>query len=92
MVGAVPGQINLPKLQSHTDVVLHGDVSELVASCAYRSFRSATLRFMNVVSEAVAMGFSFCSVPVLRRSLQCHGEAERFFPGVHADVLVTAGK
>jgi hypothetical protein len=35
------GQINLPQLYSHTSGVLHGVVSELMASCACQSFRSA---------------------------------------------------
>ena len=54
VVGAAPGQINLPQLYSHTDVVLHGGVSELVALCACRSFRSVALGFMDGVGEAAA--------------------------------------
>lgn len=41
VVGAAPGQINLPQLHSHTGGDLHGGVSELLATCACRSFRSA---------------------------------------------------
>jgi hypothetical protein len=41
VVGATAGRINLPQLYSHTGGVLHGGVSQLMASCASRSFRSA---------------------------------------------------
>ena len=54
MVGATPGQINLPQLYSHTGVVLHGGVSELVASCACQSFRSVAIAFMDGVGKAAA--------------------------------------
>ena len=54
VVGATPGQINLPQLFSHTGVVLHGSVSELVALCACRSFRSVAVGFMDGVGEAAA--------------------------------------
>jgi hypothetical protein len=35
VVGAAPGQINLPKLQSHISSDLYNGVSELLATCAY---------------------------------------------------------
>ena len=54
VVGAAPGQINLPQLYSHTGGVLHGGVSELVAQCACRSFRSVAVGFMDGVGEAAA--------------------------------------
>ena len=54
VVGAAPGQINLPQLFSHTGVVLNGGVSELVALCACRSFRLVALEFMDGVGEAAA--------------------------------------
>jgi hypothetical protein len=41
VVGAASGEINLPQLHSHTGGDLHGGVSELLATCACRSFRSA---------------------------------------------------
>jgi hypothetical protein len=41
VVGAAPRRINLPQLYSHTGVDLHGGVSELMATFACRSFRSA---------------------------------------------------
>jgi hypothetical protein len=40
-VGAAAGQINLPQLYSYIGNDLHSGVSELMATCAYRSFRSA---------------------------------------------------
>ena len=52
VVGAAPGRINLLQLYSHTGGVFHGDVSELMALCVCRSFRSAALGFMDGVSEA----------------------------------------
>ena len=55
VVGAAPGQINLPQLYSHTGGVLHDGVSELVAQCACRSFRSVSVGFMDGVGEAAAM-------------------------------------
>ena len=67
VVGAAPGQINLPQLYSHTGVVLNGSVSELVALCVYRSFRSVVLGFMDGVGEAAAAtpsdGFSLLLCP-----------------------------
>ena len=52
VVGAALGQINLPQLHSHTGVVLHGGVSELVALCVCRSFRLVAVGFMDGVGEA----------------------------------------
>jgi hypothetical protein len=40
VVGATAGRINLSQLYSHTGGILHGGVSELMVSCACRSFRS----------------------------------------------------
>ena len=54
VVGAAPGQINLPQPFSHTGVVLHGGVLELVALCACRSFRSVAVGFMDGVGDAAA--------------------------------------
>ena len=54
VVGAAPGQINLPQLFSHTGVVLHGGASELVVLCVCRSFRSVAVGFMDGVGEAAA--------------------------------------
>jgi hypothetical protein len=42
VVGATSGQIKLSPLHSHIDDDLHGGVSELMATCARRSFRSTT--------------------------------------------------
>jgi hypothetical protein len=36
------------------DSVLHGGVSELMATCTRRSFKSTTLGFMDGVTEVVA--------------------------------------
>ena len=41
VVGAAPGRINLPQLHSHTGDDLHGGASDLMATCAAPSFRSA---------------------------------------------------
>jgi hypothetical protein len=54
VVGATLGRINLPYLHSHTRGVLHGGISEVMASCACRSFRSAAFGFMDGVGEAAA--------------------------------------
>ena len=54
-VGVAPGQINLPQLHSHTGGVLHGGVSELVALCASRSFRSVALGVMDGAGKAAVL-------------------------------------
>ena len=54
MVGAAPGRINLPQLHSHTGGVLHGGVSELMASSACRFLGLAALGFLDGVVEAEA--------------------------------------
>jgi hypothetical protein len=40
VVGGTPRRINLLHLYSHTGGVLHGGVSEVMATCDVRSFRS----------------------------------------------------
>ena len=54
VVGAAPGRINLLQLHSHTGGVFYGGVSELMASCVCRSFRSVALEFLDGVGEAAA--------------------------------------
>ena len=55
VVGAAPRRINLPQHHSHSYGVLNGGVSELLASCVSRSFRSAASGFMDGIGEAVAV-------------------------------------
>ena len=81
MVGAVPGRINLPQLHSHTGGVLHGGVSELMASCACRILRSAVLGFSDGVVEAEAAIPS--GVSLLLLCPRCYG--------VGSDVMVEQG-
>jgi hypothetical protein len=45
VVGAASGLINLHQLYSHTGDDLLGDVSELMATCDDRSFRSGEISF-----------------------------------------------
>jgi hypothetical protein len=81
VVGAAPGRINLPQLHSHTGGVLHGGISELMASCVYRFLRSAAFSFLDGVVEAEAAipsGVSFL--------LLC----PRYY-GVGSDVMVEQG-
>ena len=80
-MGAVSGRINLPQLHSHTGGALHGGVSELMASCVCRSFRSAVLGFMDDVGEAAATTPSGVSLLLLRP--RCCG--------VVSDVMVEQG-
>jgi hypothetical protein len=54
VVGAASGRINLPQLHSHTGGVLHGGVSELMASCDCRFLGSAAFSFLDGVVEAEA--------------------------------------
>ena len=50
----MPGRINPPQLHSHTGGAHHSGISELMASCVCRSFRSAVFGFMDGVGEAAA--------------------------------------
>jgi hypothetical protein len=54
VVGVASERINLPQLHSHTGGVLHGAVSELMASCVCQFLRLATLSFLDGVVEAEA--------------------------------------
>ena len=81
MMGAAPGRINLPQPHSHTDGVLHGGVSELMASCLCRSLRSTALGFMDGVDEAAAATPS--GVSLLLLCPRCCG--------VVSDVMVKQG-
>ena len=54
VVEAAPGRINLPQLHSHIGGAVHGGVSELMALCDCRFFRSAVLGFMDDADEAAA--------------------------------------
>jgi hypothetical protein len=76
--GAAPRQINLLQLQSHTGGVLHGGVSELMASCVCRFLGSAALRFLDGVVEAEAV--IPCGVSIL---LLC----PRYY-GIGSDIMV----
>jgi hypothetical protein len=64
MVGAAPKRINLSQLHSRTDDELHDSVSELMKTCACRSFRSIawsfrySLDFVRYVSHVVAFVFT----------------------------------
>lgn len=80
-MGAASGRINLLQLHSHTGVVLHDGVSELMASCVCRSFRSAALGFMDGVGEAAAVTSS--GVSLLLLCPRCCG--------VVSDVMVEQG-
>jgi hypothetical protein len=53
-VGTASGRINLPQLHSHTDGILYGGVSELMASCVCRSLELAALSFLDGVVEVEA--------------------------------------
>jgi hypothetical protein len=54
VVGAAPERINLPQLHFHIGGVLHGGVSELMASCVCRFLELAALSFLDSVVEAEA--------------------------------------
>ena len=76
VVGEASGRINLFQLHSHIGGVLHGSVSELMASCVCRS---AVLGFMDGVGEATAATPSYVYFLLLRTL--CHGGVERFGQG-----------
>jgi hypothetical protein len=78
VVGAASGRINLPQLHSRTDGVIHGGVSELMESRAYRFLRLAALSFLDGVVEAEAAIPS--GVSILLLCPYCYG--------VGSDVMV----
>ncbi|EMS63274.1 CAX-interacting protein 4 [Triticum urartu] len=81
VVGAAHRRINPSQLHSHTGGALHGGVSELMASCLCRFFRSAALGFMDGVGEAATTTPSGVSLLLLYP--RCYG--------VVSDVMVEQG-
>jgi hypothetical protein len=65
MVRVAFGQINLPQLYFHTGGDLHGSVSELTATCACWSFRSAVWSSRHSSDLASVIYFSSCRWPLL---------------------------
>jgi hypothetical protein len=77
----VSRRINLPHLHSHTGSVLHGGVSEVMASCSCRSFRSTVFSYIDSVGKAAAA--TPLDVSVLLLCPRCCGAA--------SDIIVEQG-